>query len=47
MSDDKPDRDCIAESALHQNSEGSMASVYARLPDEDRIALARMITDGR
>jgi hypothetical protein len=47
MPDDKADRDYIGECALHQNREGTLNDVYAGLSDEDRMALARMIMDGR
>jgi hypothetical protein len=47
MPDDKTDRDYIGECALHQNREGVLVNVYEGLSDEDRIALARMTTDGR
>lgn len=47
MSDDKAAHNYIEECALRQNHEGTMASVYAGLPERDRIALARMTTDSR
>jgi hypothetical protein len=47
MPDAETDRDYIGECALHQSREGTMSDVYAGLSHEDRMALARMITDGR
>jgi len=46
MPDDRADRDYIRECARHQNREGVVVKVYEGLSDEDRIALARMTTDG-
>ena len=47
MTDDRTDRDYILECALRQDLESSLADVYQGLSEEDRIALARMITDCR
>ena len=47
MAEEKTGRDSIGECAVHQNREDGMADVYAGLSAEDRIALAKMITDGR
>ncbi|HEX7787168.1 MAG TPA: hypothetical protein VF653_13195 [Methylomirabilota bacterium] len=47
MSDDKAGHNRIAECALRQNREGTMASMYAGPSEHDRIALARMTTDIR
>jgi hypothetical protein len=38
-------RDYIGECARRQNREGAGVDVYHGLSDEDRVALARMITD--
>jgi len=46
MLDDRTERDSVAECALHPNRERGAASVYEGLSEEDRIAPARMITDG-
>ena len=46
MPDDKADRNYIDECAQHQNREGVVVNVYEGLSNEDRIALARMTTDG-
>ena len=47
MAEEKTGRDSIEDCSVHQNRDDGMADVYAGLSAEDRIALAKMITDGR
>jgi hypothetical protein len=45
MADDTRARDHIGECARHQNRDGASVDVYDGLSEEDRLALARMLTD--
>ena len=46
MTDDEIARNYIGECALHQNREDVSVNVYDGLSEVDRLALARMTSDG-